>query len=370
MLQSSKGISLKAKSVAPVCDLIYTSAADLNRLSDRVQPLLKCRDTLDPRFYLASVTSDWIPKVVVITRNESIVGVVYAKERKIAGIPTGIIHIDTTLNNILADGSVSAESVFEQAISRLLAGPGARGLRLFIPPGGSEQRAIQRVLASRPLEVSYANLDYHRLLRLPLSFELFLQGLGKQTRRNFRYYRRRFEAAGGEYVEEMSFADFESAAFRLLTKDVVGADLDSLNRSLRMLSTVNRRLLAGVRRDGEWVAILGGWYESDQATVFLQMNNDREHSRDSLCIVLRAYVIESLIAKNVKGLLFWAGIGAPLLRHTEPVQTILAYVDAPGFWWKTVRRILRRMKAMLPFQVREMVVFIAPRHANPNSDVL
>jgi hypothetical protein len=358
------------KPLAPTRAHIFRSAADLNRLSDLVQPLLRGRDTLDPRFYLASITSAWIPRVIVISSDDSIVGVVCAKERKIAGIPTGIIHIDTTLSNILADDSMSAERVFENAIRRLLVAPGVRGLRLFIPPGGTEQRAIQAVVESTPLDECYRKVDYHLLLRLPPSFDFFLRKLGAHTRRNFRYYRRRFEAAGGQYVEEMTLAEFRVAAFQLLAKDVVGADLAGSNRSLRMLSAVNRPLLAGLRRDGKWVGILGGWYESNRATVHLQMNNDRDFPHDSLCTVLRSYVIESLVAKNMRGLVFWAGVGPPLSHHAEPVPAILASLDRPGFCWRTCRRVIRRINARLPVPVRDIAGWIAPRAScDSGSDV-
>ena len=351
---------LAENSAANVSYLDCSSGADLTRLSDFVRPLLRGRVTSDPRFYLASITKAWRPRVIVVSRAGAIIGVVCAKERKIFGVPTGIVHIDTTVNSILADGSIHAESVFEKAIDRLLASPGVRGLRLFVPPGGFEQRVIQRIGGSSSLEKCYQKVDYHVLLRVPPSFERFLDMLGSQTRRNFRYYRRRFEGAGGEYVAEMTFSEFKAAAFQLVSKDVVGANSDGLNRCLRMLSTVERPLLAGLRRNGEWVSILGGWYEPDRATVFLQLNDDRACHRDSLCIVLRSYVIEGLVGQNIGGLLFWAGVGLPLSRYTEPIPTVLACVDTPGIWWRACRRMVRRLNGRLPRPIRDVAAWIAP----------
>jgi hypothetical protein len=376
MLQSSNKIDsqddLKVGPSTPTCDLIYRSAADLNRLSDLVQPLIRGRETLDPRFYLGSIsTSAWIPRVVVITRDEAIVGVVHAKERKIAGIPTGMIYIDTVLDNILFDDSTSAEPVVEKTINRLLADPEVRGIRLCIRAGGAEHRAIQGVAASRLFDVNFTKIEHHRVLRVPSTFEVFLQKLGPRTRRNFRYYRRRFAAAGGQYVEAMAFADFRRAAFQLVTKDVVGADTDGLNRALNILAAVKWPLLTGLRIDGEYVGILVGWYESDQATVFFQLNDDRDRSRMSLSVVLRAYLIESLIGKDIRTLRFWGGVEGPLARYTESIPTICAYVDAPGFWWRTIRRIVRRTNSLLPASMAEISVWIAPRKTyNPSQNVL
>ena len=100
-------------------EVIYDSTQDIQGLSDRVQDLLRGRDTLDPQFYLASISADsWSPKVVVIFRGRAVAGVVYAKERKLGGIPTGLIFIDTVLDTVLTDNSLSREQLFEKAIQR------------------------------------------------------------------------------------------------------------------------------------------------------------------------------------------------------------------------------------------------------------
>jgi hypothetical protein len=161
-------------------------------------------------------------------------------------------------------------------------------------------------------------------------------------------------------VEEMTFADFRQAALHLVTKDIVGADMEGLNRALSMLSAVQQPLLTGLQMDGEYIGILGGWYESGQATVFLQMNNDREHSRMSLCIVLRAYLIESMIGKRIETLLFWAGVGGPLARHTEILPAVCAYLDVRGFWWRTFRRIVGQITPLLPGKARRITFWIVP----------
>jgi hypothetical protein len=42
--------------------------------------------------------------------------------------------------------------------------------------------------------------------------EHFLSGLGSTTRHNFRYYRKRFEAAGHKFVEHLSMEGLRSVA--------------------------------------------------------------------------------------------------------------------------------------------------------------
>jgi hypothetical protein len=347
---------------------IYSSPQDLTRLSNDVQHLLRGRDTLDPKFYLASVAPrSWIPKVVVITRVGEVAGVVYAKERKIAGIPTGLVFIDTALDTILTDNSLTREELVEKAVNRLFENRRIRGLRLFIPPDAAEHRAVQSVVASKSLEGCYADINHHAFLGLAATYPQFLQAFGKHSRRNFRYYRRGFEAAGGQYTGEMTFEEFRRAAVRLGSKHVVGANAEGLDRALNMLATVQRPLLTGLRLNGEYISVLGGWHEPDKSTVFVQLNDDRDYPKMSLSVVLRAYLIEELIGQGVRKLLFWAGMGEPYLSQGEFVSTICASVDRSGLVWRTVRRLVGKTISWAPLSVAAHLRWIVPNTHNPNN---
>jgi hypothetical protein len=344
---------------------IYSSAQDINRLSNRVQHLLKGRDMLDPRFYLASISPhSWSPKVVVIFRDQDVAGIVYAKERKVAGIPTGLIFIDTVLDTLLSDDSLSREELVEKALNRLFANRRIHGLRLFIPPDRAEHRAVRSVIASKAFDASSAVINHHAFLRLPASYELFLEQFGKHKRRNFRYYRRAFAAAGGEYTGEMTLEEFRLAALRLGSKDVVGANAAGLDRALCMLATARRPLLTGLRMNGEYVSVLGGWHEPDRTTVFVQLNDDRAHAKMSLSVVLRAYLIEELIGQEVPVLLFWAGVGEPYQAQSEFVSTICVCIDRPSLFWRTIRRVIGNLVSWAPMPLANHLRWIAPNAPN------
>jgi hypothetical protein len=184
--------------------------------------------------------------------------------------------------------------------------------------------------------------------------------MGKQTRRNFRYYRRRSQNAGHTYVETMSFADFKHTAYRLLAKGVVGADRSGLIRALSMISSSQRPIMIGLRnQDGELISILGGWYEYDRAVVFCQMNNDKDYHDSSLCTVLRGYFIESLISRGVNKMLFWAGIGEPLRHHCYFLPTTAAYFDKRSLHWRLVRGLIARSSWLLPHRLQTLSKWIA-----------
>jgi hypothetical protein len=81
----------------------------------------------EPSFFLASLTSHWRPRVVVSRRSGHLSAVVYAKERRIAGIDTGCIYIDATLPKALVGAADELGTMLTQAVRALLACPRVRG---------------------------------------------------------------------------------------------------------------------------------------------------------------------------------------------------------------------------------------------------
>ncbi len=204
-------------------------------------------------------------------------------------------------------------------------------------------------LSAGSFDVCQTPVDYHSVLRLPSSYEAFLENLGHRTRRNFRYYRQRSEAAQHCYADEVPLPEFQKIAFSLLKQGVVGANFDGIKRALSIFAAVDHPLLVGLRRqNGEWLSILGGWYESDRAVVFLQMNSDRKYGQFSLSLVMRAHLIEALIGKGVQNLVFWAGVGDPLSRYVKPVPAVAVYVDARNFAWRMLRQFVNSRRNWLP----------------------
>jgi hypothetical protein len=339
-----------------------SSAAATERMPLTVAPLCgECEKTCSPQFYLASIEKDkWIPRVITVTEAGSTVGVVYAKERKFAGIATGLIYADATLDTMVVAKPEDRERVLELAVRQFANRPRFLGMRILVPSEGYENRAIERILASHRLDVCRTRGENHSVLDLASSYESFLAGLGSRTRRNCRYYRRRFETIG-KYVPHVSFTEFQSVAMRMLKQSVVGARQSGVNRALRMLSAVDRPILVGLRRhDGEFLSIVGGWYEFDRAVIVFQMNNEQDHPQSSLSLVARGYLIEELIAQGVRKLLFWAGAGPPLDRYCYFLPTTRIHLDSPGFVWRTLRGVAARASSVLPRRLAEFASWIEP----------
>jgi len=371
MIQQSEKPLVAVSSGAYSTEIIHSSA-QFSQLSQAARHLLAERSsTCDPHFFLSSVQKNiWSPLAVVVSCDGMTIGIVYAKERKVAGFGLGLIYADATLDGMVVADPANRESVFEVALRRLIDEPGSRGLRLLIPPTGLERDAIQKILDSRPLDVHYSTVEHHNVLELGPSYEAFLEKLGKRTRRNFRYYRRRLEAEGHTYVEGIPPAEFERAAYKLLEKDVVGAYRDGIHRCLGMLATVKDPVYVGLRhRNGEWLSILGGWRERDYGVVFFQMNNDRDFPQSALCVALRGYMIEALISARIPSLLFWGGVGPPLRRYCRILPATGVHLDLPTFGWRTSRQLIGWITHFLPDRLRTIASWVAPevpsQSANP-----
>ncbi len=317
---------------------------------------------LDPRFFLASVNEKvWIPRIVVVSRADTTIGIVYAKERKLGVFATGILYADATLNAMVIADPDDREQVFQVAVAALMKRRGVRGLRLLVPPDGFEIPSIGKMVSGgSPIDVDRVEVENHCYLRLTPDYNSFLDGLGSNTRRNFRYYRRRFEGAGHQYVPTMTLAEFANGAAVLAKKSVTGADRDGVKRALDMFSVVNLPWLAGLRhRDGQLLSIAGGWYEPGEATLFLQMNDDRDHKESSLSSVMRGYVIENLIAERIPILRFWAGVGGALFRYRVPVPAVKVYLDKRGIVWHATRFLLPSIAPLFPKRMAWVADWIA-----------
>lgn len=343
---------------------VLSSQAEIERLANESCPLWGGRESIAlPRFFLASVDArSWVPRVIVVRRDGATAGIVYAKERKFAGVPTGVIYADAALDSMVVAAVRDRERVLEIAIRRLRETPGCFGLRLSVRTDGFEYAVVNRMLPSLAMDVHCGNVENHAVLDLPRCYESFLENLGQKTRRNFRYYRRRSEALDRRYIAEVPLPEFRAAARGLLKKSVIRARRNGVARALRMFAEVDRPILVGLRNStGEWLSILGGWYESDHAVIFLQMNNDRDYPESSLCTVLRGYLIENAILRGATAILFWSGVSAPLSRYCRFLPTIGVHLDVTGFVWRNVRRALAGTARFLPPRFRLLVNWIAVR---------
>lgn len=331
---------------------------ELVQTTKQLLPDYRCE--LDPGFFVGSLSSDWIPRVVRVSRGREVAGWVYAKEKALGGIPTGVVYGEGSLGNMVFARPGDERAVLGAALGCLL-DSGLQGLRLLIPPAGYEMQVLRESAASRGLPVTFAPALLHAQLQFAGSYNDFLSTLSHRTRRNFRYYRKQFELQGHSYVPLLSNAELIAAANNLRAKCRIHSSKTALDRIMSWVLTVERPFACGLRsRSGEWLGVAVGYYDRNSATMLLQLNNDLEHDRGSLSIVLRGYLIESLIREGRGELIFWAGVGGALSRYASSIPGTRVYVDSPSLGWRMIRSLIQKVGPNLPSRLQKDLAWITP----------
>lgn len=324
---------------------VLSSPFDIARLDAEVDRLMPQRDvTLTPSFFLASLAENWMPRVVTVHRGNAIAGIVYGKERTIARFSTGLIYADGRFGNIAVAESTDREGIMVAAVRAWLALPRVRGVRLAISPTSPEARVLAKIASTVSVDLTHsaaAPTELHSRLPLPVSYEDFLETLGKKTRRNFRYYRRKFDAAGHVYLEHLSDDDFDRATIDLRTKCHLSSSVSEIRRAVRTVKSAGNAWISGLKHsNGEWLSVAAGWYGPGSATMFLQLNNDKQFADASLSVVLRAFLIETFIRNGISELVFWSGSAPPLSRYVQPIPATAVHLDVPTIGWRFVRGMI------------------------------
>jgi len=336
---------------------ILSAPAEIEQLAELVRRLAPATECMgEPPFFLASLSADeWIPRVVVVRRGAIVAGVVYTKERRIGSFRTGIIYGDGRLGNLAVAEPAEREAVVTAAMTALVESRGTRAVRLAVPPGGVDAHAIAATPLARRFDRGYLaapQFDLHARLMLAKDYQEFLRRLGPKTRHNFRYYRRKFDAAGHVYMHDLSVHDLQLAAIDLRAGSQIPIEHAAITRAVAVLAACDRPWASGLRhRDGRWLSVAGGWFSGGRAVLFMQVNCDRDHGPASLSVVHRAHLIETLIGRGTSELVFWSGVGSPLSRYALPMPTVIACLDRRTRGWRILRSVIGRLQRWMPKRI-------------------
>jgi len=317
---------------------------------------------LAPRFFLASLLPRYCrPCVVVVSQGHRVAGLLYAGERMVAGMPTGIVLGDATLGTMVAAHPEEIESVMHCAVEALLKHKTALRFRV-----ASDRLALLRKESAKAIaDIHFYSNEHHAHLKLPRTYDEFLAKARRPTRHNLCRYRRRSELAGNEFCPDQPFADFCAAAKRLLPKAAYPQPKRDFQRSLAMIEAMPSRLLIGLRRrGGDWISLAGGWCDGDRAFLVSQLN-DRTCGRESVSLVLRSYLIEQLINRGIRELVFWNGTLAPLNLYTAHREEVMVYIDSRSFPWRLVHQACISLAKFAPVTFGTWLRWEAP-NANGN----
>ena len=247
-------------------------------------------------------TMDWD----AVTAND-LDGAILLYEYQIAGHGTGVFATDdlTGERTVIAPSPIRTEVV--QVACHQLLERGALTVMITLE-GKTDTRndAWLRSAPAPPCRIAARAREVPRYLPLGETLDETLAMLGRHTRRNLRYYRRRLELEiGATFVPEVAMRKEEFFEFnRRSTHPAPEAYVAWRYNAIQQTPDA---MFAGVKsRDGRWLSLIGGRRRSRMTEIEWQMNLGRL-SRYSLSTVMRSYVLEHEVQLGTTQLVFVGG---------------------------------------------------------------
>ncbi len=239
-------------------------------------------------------------------------------EYRFLGLPTGAVATADAVgfNSVIAPlherprvAAVAARALVERGASVVLA-----------TYEGYKDPQPQDVLGGF-MEVSLAGRQrtIERTLRLQPTLDATLAQMGKSTRFNLRYYRRRLE-------KSMALSYLPEAAAALRGADLQKINASALNpvakaefaRRVRSASELPGSFLCGLRGpDGQWLSLIGGWRQGGITVLHWQMNA-AGFEKHSIGTVMRSFFLEAEIERGAQQLFIYGGTPHTMRHAFEP----------------------------------------------------
>lgn len=228
-------------------------------------------------------------------------------EYRICGIGTGAFTTGdaTGFNSVIAPAADRTQ-VAAIALRALV----QRGANIVLATYEGHKAAQPRdVLAGLPgLQAASRQRHVGRSMKLCPTYEATLAQMGKHTRANLRYYRRRLEKL-------LPLTFIADAGPLLAGVDIAKINETSLNpvapaEFLRRVNSATKlpcSFLCGLRGpEGEWLSLLGGWRQAGITVLHWQLNA-AGYEKHSIGTVMRSFFLESEVALGAEELLIHGG---------------------------------------------------------------
>jgi hypothetical protein len=165
----------------------------------------------------------------------------------------------------------------------------------------------------------------HRLV-LEDTYEKTLAKFGKQTRFNLRYYRKRLMARiECTFLSDARAVVTETELLHLNKSSLNPIPEEECKRRYRATRDLMGGFLIGLRKqDGPLLSILGGWRHGTTTVMHHQMNL-AGFEKDSLGTVMRAFFLESEIARGTQNIVFYHGTSHTMSHafHTDLLRDLI-----------------------------------------------
>ena len=276
----------------------------------------------------------------------SILGAVLVQEYAVAGIGTGIFATDDTsgVPTVLAHQGMGPQ-IAMLAASALVQ---HRAEMVLISCRADSSHPIE--IDERP-PVAIAGSRWATPWRevrdeLPLreTYDETLSTLGKHTRRNLRYYRRRAEKElEVEFIAHAQGCIRESDFLNLNLNSTHPVTQQEASRRFNSMDILNGGFLAGLRRpNGEWLSIAGGWHQDDRCWIEWQLNRGGLQQY-SVSTAMRSYMLETFIARKTRFLTFLGGTPHSMSESFTPRWVVDVVLRRQSLAAKLVKDVAKRI---------------------------
>ncbi len=243
---------------------------------------------------------------------DDLAGAVLLYEYKIAGRRTRVFATDDATGHRTVIAPANIRNQVAEEVCQALMNDGAVAVMITFEGSYGNSTAARKLTTASQIMTRVRSVP--RYLPLEETVEATLSRLGRHTRRNLRYYRRRLEIeVGAEFVPEVDMGlDQYLAINRASTNPVSEALARWRYEAIRRTPGT---LFAGVRTPkGRWLSLIGGRRLSGVTEIDWQINL-AGLPRHSLSTVMRSYLLEHEIEIGTRKLEFAGGTPHPM-RHS------------------------------------------------------
>jgi hypothetical protein len=268
-------------------------------------------------------------------------------EYRVAGIRTRVFSTDDAVGYRTVVAPPQERDRFARRAAQLLLRAGAHVVLANYEPLGGATLSV-----SEPdVLTGWRERTVPCILPLATTFDETLARLGRATRFNLRYYRRRLaKRLELEFVEDVrqhitleEFAALNAASLNPVTSD------HEIHLRWNCSCKLPGSFVVGLRTSqGKWLSLISGWRHETRTVLHWQMNA-AGYERDSIGTVMRSFFIEHEIAGGARELLIYGGtshtINHAFTQHT--VADLLICRDS--FRARICRNVARHLSCRAGF---------------------
>jgi hypothetical protein len=281
-------------------------------------------------------------------------GAVLVYEYRVLGIRSSLFTASDYNGNRAVIAPAKLRRRVSASVCRYLMDRGAQIVLLNLEPGSPDscQRCFEGAMAgSTKRWWGTQRREVGGTIALHKTFDATLARMGKHTRRNMRYYRRKAEAeVGCSFIPDVRSILTMAQLVELNYASTHPVPCSVLERRYQTTKSMDGFFCVGLSGpDGKWIGLLGGRRHHGVTEVDWQMNR-AGMAKHSVGTVIRSYLIEHEIAIGMQKLSFEGGTPHSM-RHSflseEAMDIVVMNRSLPVFVLRSIARWLPPQKNFL-----------------------